>query len=126
MSRIIVGTVALLFLLAGGTWVLGRRAKAELAAKYPPPGQAARIETLGDIPLVVLSAPDQFADLEKRLSAEDAGQIRAVTEELQAELAALSPNGRRVIVRDSGHYIQVEQPEAVIDAIRQVVEAARR
>jgi hypothetical protein len=30
--------------------------------------------------------------------------MRAVTEGLQAELAALSPNGRRVIVRESGHY----------------------
>ena len=40
MSRIIVGGVVLLFfLLVGGTWVRGTRAKAELAAKYPPPGQ---------------------------------------------------------------------------------------
>jgi len=88
--------------------------------------RAARIDTLGNLPLVVLSAPDQFANLEKHLSAEDAGQFRVVTEELQAELTALSSRGKRVIVRNSGHYIQVEQPEAVIDAIREVVEAAQR
>lgn len=40
MSRIIVGAVVLLlFLLVGLTWIFGTRAKAELAAKYPPPGQ---------------------------------------------------------------------------------------
>ena len=88
--------------------------------------RAARIDTLGNLPLVVLSAPDQFAGIEKHLSAEDAGQFRVVTEELQAELTALSSRGKRVIVRNSGHYIQVEQPEAVIDAIREVVEVAQR
>ena len=31
-----------------------------------------------------------------------------------------------MIAEKSAQYIQVEQPEAVIDAIRQVVEAARR
>jgi len=88
--------------------------------------RAARIDTLGNLPLVVLSAPDQFADLEKHLSAEDAEQFRVVTDELHSKLTALSPNGRRVIVRKSGHYIQVEQPEAVVDAIREVVEATQR
>jgi cbb3-type cytochrome oxidase subunit 3 len=32
------GIVLLLVLLAGLIWVLGSRAKAKLAAKYPPPG----------------------------------------------------------------------------------------
>ena len=31
----------------------------------------------------------------------------------------------RVIVRKSGHYIQVEQPEVAVAAIREVVEAAQ-
>jgi pimeloyl-ACP methyl ester carboxylesterase len=40
MSRIIVGGIGvLLVLLIGLTWLLGSRAKARLAAKYPPPGQ---------------------------------------------------------------------------------------
>ena len=85
--------------------------------------RTARIITLGDIPLVVLSAPDQFAALERYLSAEDAEQTKAVSSELHTELAALSSNGKRVIVRASGHYIHVDQPQAVIDAIREVVRA---
>ena len=48
-----------------------------------------------------------------------------VSQALQAELAALAPGGRHVIATESGHYIHLQQPELVIDAIRQVVEAVR-
>jgi pimeloyl-ACP methyl ester carboxylesterase len=36
------------------------------------------------------------------------------------------PNGRHVITEKSGHGVQVEQPELVVDLIREIVEAARR
>ena len=44
---------------------------------------------------------------------------------LQADLAALVPGARQVIATESGHYIQVQQPRLVIDAVEQVVEAVR-
>jgi pimeloyl-ACP methyl ester carboxylesterase len=40
---------------------------------------------------------------------------------LQDDLARLVPNARLTIARQSGHYIQQEQPALVIEAIRQVV-----
>jgi len=40
-------------------------------------------------------------------------------------VGTLLPDARVVSVADSGHYIQGEHPELVIDAIRQVVEAVR-
>ncbi|MCA9861476.1 MAG: hypothetical protein KC432_00585, partial [Thermomicrobiales bacterium] len=40
-------------------------------------------------------------------------------------LAGLVPDARLMIVPDSGHYIQAEKPELVIEAIRQVVEGVR-
>ena len=43
----------------------------------------------------------------------------------QAQLAALVPDARHVIAAESGHYIQLEQPALVIEAIRQVVEGVR-
>jgi pimeloyl-ACP methyl ester carboxylesterase len=52
--------------------------------------------------------------------------MEATADTLQAELAALSTRGKRVIAEESGHYVQVSQPEVVVDAIREVVEAARR
>jgi pimeloyl-ACP methyl ester carboxylesterase len=86
---------------------------------------AENITTVGEIPLIVLTAVDQFAALERRVPHEDVEHLKAVVSELQAELSALSPNGRQVMVQGSGHYIQVDQPQVVIDAIREVVEAVR-
>lgn len=43
----------------------------------------------------------------------------------QRDLAALSPQGTQTIAAESGHAIQLQQPELVIDAIREVVERAR-
>jgi len=44
---------------------------------------------------------------------------------LQADLAGLSTNSKQVVASRSGHYIPLDQPEAVISAVRQVVEAVR-
>jgi len=44
---------------------------------------------------------------------------------LQNELANLLPNSRHVVARRSGHDIQLDQPDLVIRAIRNVVQAAR-
>ncbi len=46
--------------------------------------------------------------------------------ELQDKLAALVPRARRVIATKSGHNIQGTEPDLVITAVRQVVEAVRR
>lgn len=46
-------------------------------------------------------------------------------DELQADLAGLVPGGRRVIAEHSGHYVQQNQPDLVVAAIRDVVDAVR-
>ena len=46
--------------------------------------------------------------------------------QLQRELAQLVPGGRLVIATQSGHNIQDDQPELVLDAIRDVVQAVGR
>ena len=33
--------------------------------------------------------------------------------------------GRQIVVAESGHYVQVDQPQTVIDAVREVVEIVR-
>jgi pimeloyl-ACP methyl ester carboxylesterase len=45
--------------------------------------------------------------------------------QLQRELARLVPGGRLVVATESGHDIQHEQPELVLDALRDVVLAVR-
>ncbi len=44
----------------------------------------------------------------------------------QDKIAALVPGARHVIAARSGHYIQLDQPKLVIDAIRSVVKRARK
>ena len=90
--------------------------------------RAAAAQPLRAMPLVVLSAgrtgemtPDQVAALPP-------GYPEALEAALRANaafLAGLLPDARLVTVTDSGHYIQAEHPEVVIDAIRQVVDAVR-
>src|SRR5215217_1359331 len=80
--------------------------------------------SLGDKPLMVLSAGSvQLTGT--GLAQEQVNLIDKLHSESQAALTQRSENAKQIIVEDSGHYIQVEQPELVTDAIRQVVEAAR-
>jgi pimeloyl-ACP methyl ester carboxylesterase len=77
----------------------------------------------GDLPVVVLSrgrvegAPWRTAD-------ENAAALQRWRAG-HAALAARSSRGRFTIVPGSGHFIQKDAPEAVIDAIREVVMAVR-
>ena len=49
----------------------------------------------------------------------------ALYRELQDDLASLVPNVRHVIAAESGHFIHGDQPDLVIEAIRDVVGAVR-
>jgi pimeloyl-ACP methyl ester carboxylesterase len=52
-------------------------------------------------------------------------EVERLWQQLQRELAQLVPGGRLVIATQSGHNIQDDQPELVLDAIRNVVRAVR-
>jgi pimeloyl-ACP methyl ester carboxylesterase len=80
---------------------------------------------LGDRPLVVVTQGlHDFAhgvsDASRRQQRIDEHQ------QLQADLLTLSRNSKQIIATHSGHHVPLEEPQAVIDAIREVVEAARR
>lgn len=103
--------------------------KAELSALSESHAQVrnARITSLGDLPLIVLSHglpvlqfPPEFG-----VPASDLEAYERTWQQMQSELAALSSNGKRVIAEGSGHAIHHEQPHRVTGAIRQVVAASR-
>lgn len=78
----------------------------------------------GDIPLIVLTqgrpyGPDTVA---VPSIAPKAYQLHL---ELQRDLVRLSSRGRQVIAKKSGHGIHQDQPELVIDAIRQVAKEVK-
>jgi pimeloyl-ACP methyl ester carboxylesterase len=87
--------------------------------------RAMQLSSLGDMPLVVLSRELTQMSTGPGISAEDVEGFKVANDEMQAELAALSTRGKQVIAEDCGHHIHIEQPQLVIDAIREVVEAVR-
>jgi pimeloyl-ACP methyl ester carboxylesterase len=78
---------------------------------------------LGNLPLTVIrhGIPDLFT----RLPGSQAEQAEQVWQTLQHELAQLSTNGHLLVAEKSGHGIQLEQPDIVVDAIREMVERVR-
>jgi pimeloyl-ACP methyl ester carboxylesterase len=87
--------------------------------------RARRIRSLGDIPLVVLSRGRSEIAPASETSWTDAEKFDAAHIEMQTELAALSPQGKLIFTGEGSHYIQIDQPELVVEAIREVVEAAQ-
>jgi pimeloyl-ACP methyl ester carboxylesterase len=71
---------------------------------------ASRLEPLRDLPLVVISSGDQTPDVAASHQA----------------LARMSSRGRRVVAANSRHWVQFDEPELVIETIREVVSASRR
>jgi pimeloyl-ACP methyl ester carboxylesterase len=76
------------------------------AARVGPP--------MPDVPVVVLTAT----------TGKPAG-LQEQSARLHAAEAAEAPHGRQVVVENSGHYIHHDRPEAVIDAIADVLAKAR-
>jgi len=101
-----------------------REGVAELKAISESAAQAANAGSLGDLPLAVLShdpnlpQPDLPEDLVKPTN--DAWQ------QMQAELAGLSSRGTQIIAKGGGHYIQLDRPDLVIEAVRSVGDLARQ
>jgi len=81
------------------------------------------ITTLGDIPLVVLSAAKMELPEGYGLTEVDIAEMQAVQAQMHAELAALSSQGVVVRAEESTHYIQFDQPELVIEAMNHVLDA---
>ena len=79
---------------------------------------------LEDTPLRVLVAGRYEYPSWCPLSAEQQQQLHQVWLQRQTELAQLSSQGVLTVAENSGHWIQLDQPELVVEAIRQVVERA--
>jgi pimeloyl-ACP methyl ester carboxylesterase len=72
--------------------------------------QAAAVKSFGDLPLIVLTA---------RLN----GNPR--WPELQSELLQLSSNSQQMIAENSGHTVQLDEPQVAVEAILQMIRRVR-
>lgn len=87
--------------------------------------EAGTLRTLGDRPTVVLTAARPYAEAELGnfgLSAEQGKRMQQAWFEMQKEEVSWSSRSTQRYLEDSGHGIQLERPDAVIEAIRQVVD----
>jgi pimeloyl-ACP methyl ester carboxylesterase len=87
--------------------------------------QTAHSKPLRPLPLYVLSRGLPIALPENSLPVGFSLELERAWREGQNQLAALLTDARHRIAKRSEHYIQVEQPNVVVDAVRQVWGAVR-
>lgn len=102
-----------------------RAAGDELDAFAESSDQLRSAGKLGALPVVVLTAGGRTGD-QAGQTAEAAERHRLWRHKLQPELARLSSRGKQIIVDNTDHMIPLEQPEAVIAALRDVIDQSRK
>lgn len=89
---------------------------------------AAQVRAAGDLgskPLIVLTAGGK-PELPPGVPEQDAQQFAIVwINQLQKSLAGISKRGKQIVVEGATHMMPYERPDAVVDAVRQVVGDAR-
>lgn len=83
---------------------------------------------LGNRPLVVLTAMAPYTAAELRgmkVTPEQGRQVQAIWKQLHEEQATWSSRSTHRVLPNSGHNIQLEDPDAVVDAVLSVVRAVR-
>lgn len=82
--------------------------------------QARAAGSLGDKPLIVLTAGRKPPPTALLSEADLNDYQRVWAGDLQLRLARLSSRGKREIVDDSGHDIPAERPDAIVSAVREI------
>jgi len=82
--------------------------------------EAAKITTFGNTPLVIITgaSPKRFKYLKNEILEK---QFNDIWSELQKDLLKLSSNSKQILAKKSGHIVQMEQPEIIIDLINQMI-----
>lgn len=78
----------------------------------------AKSESLGALPLVVLSASGTYADA----PAEVRPALEKAKDTTQDAIAALSTHGKRITVTNASHDVQLDQPQAVANAVGEMAQ----
>ena len=81
--------------------------------KLPSKGSL-KLDPIPDVPLTVIASQKNLDDPEHGL----------VWDKLQHELTKLTHDSKYVVAHGSGHFVQVDRPEIVIDAVRDVLKRA--
>lgn len=102
------------------TWITESLAVPESAAE----ARALHMTSFGSLPIIVLSAGQW--DAIPSLSDAENQQLWEDFKIQQSELVALSSESKQIIAEQSSHHIQLDQPDLVVDAIQEMVEALQK
>jgi len=81
--------------------------------------------SLGSMPLVVLSHDPDKGGFPAIAGADVAKQFGIAWGQMQEELSHLSTRGSYVVAKGATHYVQLDRPDLVIDAVHLVVDTSR-
>jgi pimeloyl-ACP methyl ester carboxylesterase len=79
------------------------------------------IGNLGDLPIIVI----RHGKTQKQMNADLTEAVEETNRRLQAKVAGQSPNTRLVVAEQSGHSIQADQPELIVQIVTQLVNEIR-
>ncbi|MFZ1683671.1 MAG: alpha/beta hydrolase [Candidatus Zixiibacteriota bacterium] len=82
--------------------------------------EAAQVNSFGDIPLIVITGASA-GRRDEYPSEALATAFLTMWGELQEDLLRLSTRSKQVLATRSGHYVMLDQPDVVIDAIKELV-----
>jgi len=99
-----------------------RESVAELRALRESAAQTEATGSLGDMPLAVLSHDPDKPSIE--LPPDLAKVTNDAWQKMQEDLAHLSVRGTHAIAKTSSHYIQIDRPDVVVAAVRDVIDRA--
>ena len=85
--------------------------------------QGRQVETLGDLPIHVISAGNVLAI--PGFPAQRRVELQRAWDALQERLTRLSSDAVRTVIAESGHFVQRDRPEAVVAAVESVVATHR-
>jgi hypothetical protein len=91
---------------------------------YSLADEASKIKSFGKIPLIVITGTGEIRKAEYPSEAM-ANTFIAFWGEMQSDLLKLSTRSRQVFAKRSGHFVMLNEPEVVIEAIRELVYQAR-
>ncbi|MBK8020211.1 MAG: alpha/beta hydrolase [Chloroflexi bacterium] len=85
--------------------------------------QTQSIDSLGNIPMLVLTSGVFMRELPPGPAAQRLeAQLQALRQEMHREMMRQSSKASQILVETSGHFIQREQPEVIVAAVRQMLE----
>ena len=80
----------------------------------------------GNLPLVVLLPKAEYGRPPRGIDADEWKRVNEEKRQQKIEFTNLSPNSKLIVAENSGHHIQLDEPQVVIDAVRLIVETSRQ